>query len=144
MFLVILRIRHNFPTTKRTQMFPLRQSWVKIMGKLSENGQYVCETAKVCWTKIWRVHFLVQIFHLGCPDAPSCHTSDHHGLILLPLSLFVFPSSQHSFISIGAHRLAYLSPSVWTNISLLAASLASSILLTAVLHSSPSLVPPSK
>lgn len=67
---------------------------------------------------------------------------------LSPLSFHVFPPSPLSFISIGEHRLARLSPSVWTNISLHAAPFHSSILPSIVLYSSPSIIspalPPSK
>lgn len=48
--------------------------------------------------------------------------------LLSPLSLHVFSPYPLSFISIGEHRLACLSPSVLTNISLHAASFHSSIL----------------
>lgn len=100
---------------------------------------------------------------------PSCHTFDgqykfapdstgSHDLVfflswapklsLSPLSLHVFPPSPLSFISIGEHRLARLSPSVWTNISLHAALIHSSIHPPFVLYSSPSTIspalPPSK
>ncbi len=100
---------------------------------------------------------------------PSCHTFDghytfapdstgSHDLVfffsltskpfLSPLSLHVFPPSPLSFISIGEHRLARLSPSVWANISLHAAPFHPSILPSIVLYSIPSIIspalPPSK